>query len=104
MEHLVGRFDSGNPGPTLIVVGGVHGSEPAGVKAGERVLERISDCGATLSGRIVFLRGNVDALAAGCRYIDMDLNRMWQPERVEAVLTGNTHETVAEHKQMRRWW
>ena len=101
MEHVIGRSESDNPGPTLIVVGGLHGNEPAGVTAGARVLEHISDRGLTLAGRLVALRGNIEALEAGCRYIDRDLNRIWQPERVEAVLAGNANGDLAEHEQQR---
>ena len=55
----------GEPGPTLIAVGGVHGNEPAGVAASRAVLGRLRARGAPLRGEVVALIGNVRALAAG---------------------------------------
>jgi len=35
----LGTWDQGLPGPTLLVLAGIHGNEPAGVLAVQRVLE-----------------------------------------------------------------
>jgi len=40
--RILGRHDSGRPGPTIVVFGGVHGNEPAGCEAMLRVLARIT--------------------------------------------------------------
>lgn len=63
--------------PTLIVLGGLHGNEPAGVRAAERLLAWLGEARPPLRGRLVALAGNLEALAAGRRYIDQDLNRIW---------------------------
>lgn len=73
----VGRYDSGLPGPLFVVVGGLHGNEPAGIKAAERVLEALVEAGPVMQGRLVALRGNRAALSRDQRYIERDLNRMW---------------------------
>jgi predicted deacylase len=70
-------------GPTLIVVGGIHGNEPAGVVAARAVLGRVTD----LCGEVVALAGNLRALEANQRYLAHDLNRLWTPERV-AIARG----------------
>ena len=74
--RVVGRAGSGG-GPVLVALGGIHGNEPAGLLAAERVLARLASDGIALSGSLVVLAGNRAALAAGTRFIDRDLNRGW---------------------------
>jgi hypothetical protein len=61
----------------LVALGGIHGNEPAGLLAAERVLARIAHDRIVLRGRFVVLAGNRAALAAGTRFVDRDLNRGW---------------------------
>jgi predicted deacylase len=77
--HLVGE----RPGPTLIALGGIHGNEPAGLEAADRLVARLA--GRPLAGELVVLAGNVAALARGERYLEHDLNRAWTPARLDAV-------------------
>lgn len=85
VERLVGTIRGVVPGPTLIVVGGIHGNEPAGVLAGRRVLERLREGRIPLAGELVVLAGNVGALGLGQRYQVKDLNRQWTEARVAAL-------------------
>ncbi|MCA9302901.1 MAG: succinylglutamate desuccinylase/aspartoacylase family protein [Phycisphaerales bacterium] len=95
----IGRADSGREGPTLVVLGGVHGNEPAGLHAGKRVLDALhEDQPTAMRGRVVLLAGNMRALNhtdAHTRYIDHDLNRL-----CTAVEMGMPSETSAEHAEM----
>ena len=86
----LGRVEAVESGPTLICLGGLHGNEPAGVLAIDRVLKQIYRRPSGLRGRMVGLAGNRRALAAGCRFVNHDLNRAWKPGRVEqlTVLPG----------------
>ena len=86
-EREIGRYDSGAPelGPALLVVAGVHGNEPAGVVAAERVLKALREREPGLKGRLVALRGNLGALAAGRRFLGRDLNRGWSAASIEAT-------------------
>ena len=74
-QRLVGALRSREPGPSLIVVGGIHGNEPAGLRAAQRVLGRLAEV--PLRGELVVLAGNVRALRLGLRYQRRDLNRQW---------------------------
>ena len=78
--HLIASIRGSLPGPTLIIVGGIHGNEPAGVLAAERVRLRMQRRKAVLHGEVVLLRGNTRALQQRVRYIDVDLNRQWTIE------------------------
>ena len=82
----LGTYDRGAAGPTLIVLAGIHGNEPAGVLAVQRVLGRLQEQEAPLRGRISALAGNLRALGRGVRYLQRDLNRQWLPDAVAGLL------------------
>lgn len=82
-EHLIAAVRGSIPGPTLLILGGIHGNEPAGVLAAERVLPRLQERKAELRGEVVLLRGNTRALQRNVRYINADLNRQWQDVRID---------------------
>jgi len=84
-EHLIASIRGALPGPTLIILGGIHGNEPAGVLAAERVWLRMQKRRAVLRGEVVLLRGNTRALAQRVRYLNADLNRQWTAENVRAA-------------------
>lgn len=83
--RVLGREGTRGPGPTLVVIAGLHGNEPAGVQASRRVLRAVQSRERGFRGRVHFLVGNRQALAAGARYVDRDLNRMWTGERIERL-------------------
>jgi predicted deacylase len=58
-------IDSGRPGPTVMIVGGVHGNEPAGAQAAEGIRQWPIQNGKL----IVIPRANVPGLAANKRLI-----------------------------------
>lgn len=103
--RLINRIAGKDAGPTLIIVGGLHGNEPAGMEAARIVLSRLRHEKTPCVGEVVALAGNLRALVARRRYLDRDLNRQWTDERVvearravaEAPLDGveaELHETV----------
>lgn len=83
---LIGSLRGERSGPLLVCVGGVHGNEPAGVRALESVLDQLrgADAPAT-SGLLVALAGNLGALEASVRFRDRDLNRQWTDPRTEEL-------------------
>jgi len=85
VPRVLGRIRGEMPGPTLLVVGGIHGNEPAGIAAARRVLERIEAERPRLRGQFVALAGNLAALERGSRFVDEDLNRRWHPRQVGAL-------------------
>jgi succinylglutamate desuccinylase len=83
--HLIASIRGPSAGPTLIILGGIHGNEPAGVLAAERVWRRMERRRVALHGEVVLLRGNTRALKQRVRYIDADLNRQWTAENVQTA-------------------
>lgn len=98
-NRRLGSYDRGMPGPTIMVVAGMHGNEPSGVMAFRRVLEHLRKCDAPFRGRLVGLAGNLPALERGERFIDEDLNRIWQPSRVARYAAMPWDERSVEAKQ-----
>ena len=88
VERVLGRIRGPRPGPTLIGVGGLHGNEPAGIRALRSVLEEFGTRQAQVSGEFVALSGNRAALAQGRRFLSRDLNRLWTPSRIRALEDG----------------
>jgi len=66
----------GDGDPELAVVGGVHGDEPCGVRAVERLLDDDPDVERPVKCIVV----NEKALERGVRYVDADLNRSFTPD------------------------
>jgi succinylglutamate desuccinylase len=73
----------------MIVIGGLHGNEPAGARAAERVLAALNRTSPEMNGRLLALRGNRSALAREQRYLVRDLNRRWTPDRVRELLAAD---------------
>jgi len=81
LPRVLADFVGQAAGPSVVIVGGLHGNEPAGVTAGREVAAALR--GMPLRGRVVFLSGNRQASAAGLRFVRRDLDRGW----TEASLT-----------------
>lgn len=86
--RILGEIGPSGPGPTLLVFSGVHGNEPAGIRASKRVLDELEGRAADLQGRIHFIVGNRRAVQAGTRYMARDLNRAWNPQRLDRLADG----------------
>src|SRR5437867_837782 len=84
-QHLIAAISGFIPGPTLIVVGSIHGNEPAGALAARRVAADLKVKSLLLRGEVILLSGNTRALARNVRYINADLNRHWIAENIFAV-------------------
>jgi hypothetical protein len=67
-------FDSGEPGPKVLLHAGIHGDEVAGVYALEQIAPRIKVHSGTL---VIVPRANPPAIQINRRYYHMDLNRVF---------------------------
>ncbi|MFN3409742.1 MAG: succinylglutamate desuccinylase/aspartoacylase family protein [Limisphaerales bacterium] len=96
--------DSGKPGPTVLIVGGVHGNEPAGAAAAEAIRHW-----PLRSGKLVVVpRANVPGLAANTRRMPgvdtnhADLNRNYpragQPEETRGEVAAAIWQVVRQHQ------
>ena len=87
-DGVIGWVRGRSEGPLLLCVGGLHGNEPAGVRALERMVGAVRTRRDALAGDFVAVVGNMPALAARRRFMAYDLNRAWTPLRLEALKAG----------------
>lgn len=85
IERVVGQWVGEAAGPTLLCTASLHGNEPAGLYAVERVFARLEAERPALRGEFIGLVGNLAAVALGQRFVDSDLNRHWSPVKVAAL-------------------
>jgi len=110
LPRVLGTYDP--PGPStamdgpegerlLVLVGGLHGNEPAGVRAIRTFFEQLEEHGLSPRGHVLGISGNRAALKQGKRYIDEDLNRLWNEEtvRIDRPLPGP--EATVEAREQR---
>ncbi len=64
--------DSGTAGPTVVILGGVHGNETCGVEA-LPVLSKVS----LQKGKLILLYGNPLAIEQNVRFVEYNLNRLF---------------------------
>lgn len=105
-ERIIGRYTGAAPGPLLICLGGLHGNEPAGIQALELIfrmleIEPEANPGFTFRGRMIGIRGNLQAIARKERYLKRDLNRMWTEPDIERVRSGPAASQEAEDRELR---
>ena len=106
LERVIGQHTGDEKGPLLIVLGGMHGNEPAGVKAIDLMfkmleVEPITNPEFKFHGRIIGIRGNLRAMEKGKRFIVKDLNRQWTPENVERIKNAPLEELDSEDLEMK---
>lgn len=82
-KRLIGHHQGSNNGPVLIFFGGIHGNEPAGVRALEQVMGTINKN--LLKGSVYAIKGNLPALERKKRYLDEDLNRIWTEDNINTI-------------------
>ncbi len=85
---FVHSFPSGRSGPHLLITAIMHGNEPAGAIALDRLLTRGLRPG---RGTLTVAFANADAYARfdpanprASRWVDEDMNRVWSPDILEA--------------------
>ena len=98
-DRLIGRIVGAHPGPLLVATAGLHGNEPAGVAALERIFQTIHDRRIPIRGEFLGLAGNLAALARDERAIDRDLNRHFKLERIVALRNGHPPDPAISEDQ-----
>lgn len=66
------------PGPTSVILAGVHGDEPCGLEAFTKIIPTLQ-IGA---GKVFFIYGNPRAIQASSRFTETNLNRMFKPDKL----------------------
>lgn len=98
-NHLIGEYVGNTGGPTLIAIGSIHGNEPSGRLALEKVAVRLESLKEKLRGRVYLLVGNVRASSRGVRYVDADLNRRWTTENIRRTTLPSSDSQTEDYEQ-----
>ncbi len=100
VQRIIGHVTGKNPGPTVVFFGGIHGNEPAGVIALQRVFSKLEALSPEeYCGEFIGIAGNLPALMKKVRFVDEDLNRIWFPHRLEGLHDAKQDQSV-EAKEM----
>jgi succinylglutamate desuccinylase len=104
MERLIGRFGGQHPGALVVVFAAVHGNETAGVQALQETFALLEAeakyrTAFRFEGALLGILGNKQALEAGKRFIQRDLNRIWEPDEIERILRTNPEARQAEDRE-----
>src|SRR4051812_19536456 len=70
--------------PGLLLSAGIHGDETAPIEMLERLLADMVEAPMDLAVDLMVVVGNLAAIAAGRRYIDVDMNRLFVGTAIEA--------------------
>ncbi len=106
-ERIIGIYDEGKRGSLLIILGSMHGNEPAGVLALEEMFNMLkvepdTNPNFTFKGRFIGLKGNLAAIRENKRFINKDLNRQFTNENIERVLNEKDESKLdSEDKELR---
>ena len=95
-DRLIGSYTKGKAGNLILLFGGMHGNEISGVKAIRQVFERLNQHQPSFRGSVVGIAGNLGALASGQRYVQKDLNRLFDRSRLRALATGEVEHPIPE--------
>ncbi|MEN0006316.1 MAG: succinylglutamate desuccinylase/aspartoacylase family protein [Bacteroidota bacterium] len=105
-QRIIGKYQGSTKGPLLICLGSMHGNEPAGVQALDILfkmleVEPITNPAFRFCGCILGLRGNLQAIAEGKRFIEKYLNRQWTPDNIARIKASPKYELQAEDLEVR---
>jgi hypothetical protein len=103
VDRIIGHIEGSQKGPTLIFMGGIHGNEPAGVFALQRIFNQLNPD--LINGSIYGIAGNLWALAHEERYQKEDLNRLWTTERMKSLPVdgqNSIHQDESEQIEINR--
>lgn len=89
-DRLIGSYEGVEKGPLLICIGGMHGNEPAGVIAADKMIrmlhiEPYHNPDFRFTGKFVGMIGNLRAFSEKQRFINHDLNRHFKADILSRI-------------------
>ncbi|HOY08281.1 MAG TPA: succinylglutamate desuccinylase/aspartoacylase family protein [Saprospiraceae bacterium] len=105
MNRKIGQFGGTLPGPLVLAFGALHGNEPAGVEALREVIgilenEAKNQPSFVFQGKLVAFIGNLQAYQKGIRFLERDLNRIWDRDFVFSLLEEDPGNLTAESREV----
>lgn len=105
MNRKIGQYGGTLPGALVLAFGALHGNEPAGVHALKEVFrmldnERSIHPGFIFHGKFVGFIGHLQAFHNNVRFLEQDLNRIWEPSFVEKLIREKNPEQSGEAREV----
>ena len=101
VDRIIGVIKGAQPGPTVLMTGGIHGNEPSGVFALHKVLQYLKSNNINVKGNFYAISGNLWALEKGERYKEQDLNRLWIKDNLNSFASKQpTSEDESQQKEI----
>ena len=105
MNRKIGEYGGKLPGPLVLAFGALHGNEPAGVEALGKAIQTLEeeaqrDPSFRFNGKLVSFVGNLQGFRNKMRFLEKDLNRIWNPEMVQYWLQQDKASLHAEHREV----
>ncbi len=100
-QRVIGAVRGETAGPTLVCTGSLHGDEPSGVLALQRILRLLEEHQLPIRGEFVALAGNLSAMVADERYLSDDLNRHWSPDNIRRARETELETLSDEDRELR---
>ena len=105
MNRKIGQYGGKLPGTLVLAFGALHGNEPAGVHALEEVFrilenEHSTHPGFVFRGKMVGFIGHLQAFEKKVRFLEKDLNRIWEPNFVEQLLQHKNDHSDGEAREI----
>lgn len=95
--HLIGKVEGTGKKQLLIALAGMHGNEPAGLEAVDRVLNILNNSDKPFNGAFVALAGNIEAIKQEKRFLTTDLNRIWNEKEMAIAEQATDASVQPEH-------
>lgn len=80
--RIIGAFGPMQADTLIICTAGIHGNEPLGIEALQKVFHILERDMPAFNARFVGIAGNLKALSQNERYLEEDLNRIWTTEKL----------------------
>jgi succinylglutamate desuccinylase len=104
--RIIGKYTGNERGPLLVITAGMHGNEPAGVRALDLFfkmieVEPITNPDFSYKGEIIGIIGNLQAYSQGKRFIKKDINRSWQTDVIHHIKQADKSQLKDEDLEIR---
>ncbi|MEO1654809.1 MAG: succinylglutamate desuccinylase/aspartoacylase family protein [Bacteroidota bacterium] len=83
MQRIIGELGSEGANTLVVLIGGLHGNEPAGISALNQLMDTLSKRKIGVKGKVIALAGNLEALRRKQRQVGLDLNRIWNEDYIQ---------------------
>tara|TARA_R110001592_G_scaffold131834_2_gene345963 strand:+ start:2032 stop:2988 length:957 start_codon:yes stop_codon:yes gene_type:complete len=100
LERVIGKIENKESSKLAVITTGVHGNEPSSLFAAKKVMRKIELSKLKLKGTLLMLTGNINALQQDVRFIDEDLNRLWEEKRIQSFIKDPKTSEEKEAKEM----